>query len=95
MKFAYTSHFKFRAKERKIPLKLAKEVFDNADEWYFDDLRGHRIAIARVEFKGRARRIMLAYDIIGETIEFITIHAIREAEVKNKVNSGRWKHEEK
>ena len=89
MKFIYTSHFKFRAKQRKIALKLARKIFENADEYYFDNLRKHKIAIARLKFNRKVKTIMLSYDIIDETVEFITIHPIRDKEIENKVISGR------
>jgi len=54
----------------------------------------HHIAVCQMKFKNRVRNLMVAYDRIGDTIEFITAHVIREKEIKNKIKSGRWKHEQ-
>jgi len=93
MKFVYTSHFKFRAKQRRVPFKLAREIFANSKENYLDNLRGHHIKIAKMKFNKKVKTIMLSYDIMNKTIEFITIHPIRDKEVENKISSGRWKYE--
>lgn len=93
MRFAYTPHFKFRAKQRKISLILARKIYNQASSILFDKLRNHHIAIAKLKVRGKRRKLMLAYDKINDTIEFITVHIIREKEIKNKIISGRWKYE--
>ena len=93
MTFTYTTHFKFRAKQRKISLKLAREIYSQASTKLFDNLRNHHIAIAKLKVRGKRRKLMLAYDKINDMIEFITVHIIREKEIKNKIISGRWKYE--
>ncbi len=94
MKIAYRPHFKFRANQRKIDLDLTKRVYLRADNKFFDSLRKHHICLKKVKKEGQSVTLMLAYDKIGSTIEFITIHKIREKEIKNKVKSGRWIHED-
>ena len=94
MKFVYKSHFKFRARQRGISLQLIKEIYKKSSARYIDQLTDHHIVVCRITFQNRIRNLMVAYDRIGDTIEFVTTHVIREKEIKNKVNSGRWKHEQ-
>ena len=93
MRFTYTAHFKFRAKQRKISLILARKIYNQASSILFDKLRNYHIAIAELEVRGKRRKLMLAYDRINDMIEFITVHIIREKEIKNKIISGRWRYE--
>lgn len=94
MTLVYTNHLKTRLKERGINLSLVKEVFEKAGEWYWDRLRKHHIAIAYVSYKGKRRKVLAAYDKIGENIEVITLHPITEEQIGQRVASRRWKHEE-
>lgn len=94
VKFIFKPHFKFRAKQRGITLQLAQTIYNKAREKYYDNLREHHIAIAVIEFKGKTRRMMVVYDKINQTIEFITTHVIKEKEIENKVELGRWKYEQ-
>lgn len=57
-------------------------------------LRGHYVVLGSVRIKDRRRSLIVAYDKIGDRIEFITIHFIRDKEIANKINSGRWKNEQ-
>jgi len=59
MKFVYKSHFKFRAKQRGISLKLATEIYENASEKFYDVLREHHIVICRMKFRSRIRNLVL------------------------------------
>ena len=93
MKFAYRTHFKFRAKQRKIPVGFAKRVYNSADGYYIDKLRNRHIVVGSISFKNKMRTFAVVYDIIEETVEFITIHELSKRAIQNKLNSGRWQHE--
>ena len=94
MKFEYRPHFKFRAKQRGIDSSLAKKIFKKPSKRYRDTLRGHNIVLGSIMIRFRRRNLIVAYDKIGDSIEFITIHFIRDKEITNKINSGRWKDEQ-
>ncbi|MFQ6052303.1 MAG: hypothetical protein ACE5K4_11525 [Candidatus Hydrothermarchaeota archaeon] len=47
------------------------------------------IAVAKVEFKGKRREMMIAFDI-NDAVKIVTIHPIREKQKENRVKSGRW-----
>lgn len=94
VEFSFRPHFKFRAKQRGIDFDLAVRFYQKSEKRYWDNLRKHHVAIGTIKVDGRRRYLMLAYDKIGNEIEFITIHFIREREIQNKLNSGRWKNEQ-
>lgn len=94
MRFDFRPHFKFRAKQRGIDPDLAIKIYKKSTKRHWDILRKHHVVIGTIKIKDKRRHLMLAYDKIGNGIEFITIHFIREKEIKNKLNSGRWKNEQ-
>lgn len=93
MKLIYTDHLKTRLKHREIALNLVREIFDKSKEYYWDNLRHHRIVISTVNFKGKYRKVLAAYDTIKKGFEVITIHPITDEEIKKRLLSGRWSYE--
>jgi len=69
---------------------LVKEVLENAKEFYLDSSRGHMIAIAKVNYKGKLRKMLVSYDKISTQLEVITIHPISEKDIEQKIASKRW-----
>ncbi len=49
--------------------------------------------ISLVIYKGRQRKMLAAYDRIGEDIEVITVHPISDEQIQRRLSSGRWDHE--
>jgi hypothetical protein len=90
MNITYTKHLKFRLKEREISLKLVREIFDRAEEFYFDSWRKHFILVAKVDFNGKLRKMLVSYDKIGQKIEVITVHPISQKDIKQRIKSKRW-----
>lgn len=105
MNLKFTDHLKKRLAERKIPLKMARDIFNSPLEYYFDNLRNHHIVVNSVIYKGKHRKMLAAYDKqslpfsrekrkIQETAEVITTHPITDREIKQRLDLGRWIHEE-
>ena len=95
MKIVYRQHLKIRLKEREIPFDYPKQILESPEREYFDTQAARNIAIKNLLFKGLLRNIVIAYDIIDDRIEIVTIHVISDKEIKSKLESGRWeKHEE-
>ena len=90
MKIVYKPHLKIRLKQRKIPFNFPKQIIDSPGKIYFDTLANRNIAVKKILFQEKQRNIVVAYDIIEDTIEIVTIHIISEKEIENKVNLGRW-----
>lgn len=94
MRLIYTDHLKTRLKQRGIPIKIVKEIFGKNEEHHWDNLRNHYIVVSEVKYKGKYRKVLAAYDKIVGAKEVITIHPISDEEIKQRLNSGRWAHEE-
>ncbi len=90
MKLVYTNHLKTRLAQRGIAVAIVKEIFDKAQERYFDNLRKRHIVIARVRYEGKLRKVLAAYDKIGKIVEVITVHPISDKQITQRLNSGRW-----
>lgn len=90
MKIVYRPHLTRRLQERNIPISYPKKIFQAREEEYFDTITKHRIAIKKLFYAGRLRNMAISYDIIGESAEIITIHPIKQSEIQNKIEVGRW-----
>lgn len=94
MKIVYRPHLKIRLKQREIPFDYPKRIVEQPNQEYFDEFTKRNVAIKKLFLEEKMRNIVVAYDIIKNTIEIITIHVISDEEIGNKVRSGRWiKHE--
>jgi len=91
MKIVYRPHLEIRLKERKFPEDYPKKIVQEPEHRYVDKLTKHIIAIKQLHYAEKLRYIAVAYDIIDSVIEVITIHPVDEAEMRNKVRTGRWK----
>jgi hypothetical protein len=57
-----TSHLEFRLKKRGIPYDIPKRIYRDSNERYYDNIAGHKIAVSRLDYSGREREVMIAYD---------------------------------
>lgn len=95
MKIVYKPHLRIRLKQRKIPFSFPKQIIESPEQNYFDTLAKRNIAIKKLFFEDKMRNIVVAYDIIKNEIEIVTIHVISDKEIENKVRIGRWRKNEK
>lgn len=94
MKILLSSHLKIRLKERKIPQSYPRKIVTKPDSLFVDTITNHQIAVKKLEYNGKLRPMVVAYDIIESTVYIITIHPSSEEETNNKLRRGRWiKHE--
>lgn len=90
MKLILTDHLIGRLKLRNIPIKSVENIFKKTKEYYWDNLRRHHIIVSKITYKGKLRKMLAAYDTIGDEIEVVTTHPITNTEIKNRLISGRW-----
>lgn len=95
MKIVYKLHLKIRLKQREIPIDYPRQIIEFPEQEYFDTLAKRNIAIKKLYFEGKLRNIVVAYDIIKDRIEIVTVHIISSKEIENKVRVGRWRKYEK
>ncbi|WXG39383.1 MAG: hypothetical protein WED07_00875 [Candidatus Freyarchaeum deiterrae] len=86
----YSKHLLQRLEIRKFPQNLPRTVFLEAEKRFIDVVTGHRIAVKKMNYGGKERFIIVAYDILNKGIMIITCHPIEEKQVENRINSGRW-----
>lgn len=95
MKLILTDHLIGRLKLRNISIKSVENIFKKHEEFYWDSLRKHHIVVSKITYKGKLRKMLAAYDKIENNIEVVTAHPITDAEITNRLISGRWTYEEK
>lgn len=90
VKIILKGHLELRLVERQIPLDYPEKVILKPDHKFFDSQSLHEVAIKYLQYKDKLRPMMVAYDIIGQEFQIITIHPITDQEIKNKLERGRW-----
>lgn len=95
VKIILQPHLKIRLQQRKIPQNYPGKILAKPESQYFDSLTGHFIAVRRLKYNEKLRPMAVAYDIIDELIQVITIHPITDQEITNKVQRKRWTKDEK
>lgn len=86
---------KIRLKERNIPQDYPSKIVSSSDKKYFDTATNHKIAVKKLEYNGKVRPMAVAYDIIGNDLQIITVHPTTNQEIKNKLTRERWIKDEK
>lgn len=95
MKLLLRPHLIIRLKERNIPQDYPSKIVSDPDDKYFDTATSHQIAVKKLEYNEKTRSMAVAYDIIGEDLQIITIHPTTEQEIRNKLERKRWVKDEK
>jgi hypothetical protein len=67
-------------KLRDIPYAMPKEVYEGAEERYYDTSTSYYIAIKKLNYAGKIRTMAVTYNKHGNKIEIITIHPIKEGQ---------------
>jgi hypothetical protein len=91
MKFVHSAHFLQRNKIRNISENIAEKIFLEADGHYRDAQTKTHIAVKNMSYKNKQRDVGLVYTKLGDTVTFITIHPLKEHQLQNRIESGRWK----
>lgn len=95
MKIILRPHLKIRLEQRKIPQDYPNKIFTKPEFRYFDTLTDHLIAVKKLEYSKKVRLMVVAYDIISDEIQVITVHPITNQEINNRVRRKRWIKDEK
>ena len=86
----YTEHLKTRLKARNIPNHYPEEIFLHPETNFIDNIEGHIIAIKKLEYNGKVRDMMVAYDEANSEVSIITIHPISLEDINKRRRTGRW-----
>lgn len=90
MKITLQPHLKIRLIQRKIPQNYPSKVLAKPESEYFDTLTKHSIAVRQLKYNEKLRSMVVAYDIIEEIIQVITIYPISNQEIENRIQRKRW-----
>lgn len=90
MRIILKPHLKIRLKQRLISQTYPRKILTQADNEYYDPLTNHHIAIKKLAYNKKLRPMVIAYDIIGEEIQVITVYPTTKQEIKNRVQKRRW-----
>jgi hypothetical protein len=89
-KVIYTSHLEFRLEKRQISADIPSRIYRDSKERYYDSATGHTIAIGRLDYSGREREVMIAYDEFEDRIEIVTVHPLKWVQKQQRIKSKRW-----
>jgi len=90
MKIILKPHLKIRLEGRQIPLNYPNKILSKPDNQYFDTATKHMIAVRKLEYKEKVRPMVVAYDIIENGTEVVTIYPSNEQEINNRIKNKRW-----
>ncbi|MCL4366226.1 hypothetical protein M1437_03295 [Patescibacteria group bacterium] len=90
VKIVLQPHLKIRLEQREIPQNYPSKILIKPDTKYFDNLTGHFIAVRKLLYNKKLRLMAVAYDIISDEIQIITIHPISRQEIINKLFNWWW-----
>lgn len=95
MRIILQPHLKIRLKQREIPKTYPMEILTKPESRFFDILTEHSIVVRKLKYNEKLRPMVVAYDIINNEIQIITVHPITDQEIKNRVKRKRWIKNEK
>jgi hypothetical protein len=82
-------------KVRKIPEGLPKNVWEEAEERYFDTKTSYQIAVKKIDYKGKQREMIVVYDEKGYEVWIVTVHPLKSYEKQARIKSGSGREYEK
>ena len=89
-RISYTAHLEFRLKIREIPYDLPNEIYQKAEERYFDNATGKFVAVSSAKYKNKVREFAVAYEEKGDEVQLITIHPLKTYQKFSRIQSKRW-----
>ncbi|MGH9855316.1 MAG: hypothetical protein ACREBD_36235 [Blastocatellia bacterium] len=85
----WTEYLQYRAGLRGFDLAKLEHIIRHSSERYFDTETGRPIVVGRHD----RRLLMIPYDVEGETITPVTVHAIARQQIRFRLRTGRFTHE--
>jgi len=89
MKIIWSEYIRHRAESRKFDLGKIEEILRYSAERYFDTVTNRLIAVGRHD----ERLIMIPYEVHGDTIRPITVHAVTRQQINFRIKTGRFSNE--
>lgn len=90
MKIIITKHALQRLKIRKITKKMVKEIIDDPEEEYYDNIQQSCIAIKSMLYGGKIKKISVYFHYEDLNVKIHTVHPERKQEINNRLKNGRY-----
>lgn len=94
MEIKYSDHLQFKIRVRRISEGIPGRIYRESTQRYYNHHTLRHIAVMQVYYQRRRTLMMIAYDQHPDHVEIITIHPIARQQVQDRLNSGRWTHEQ-
>ena len=89
LSIVWTEYLQYRAALRGYDLAKLERVIRHSNERYFDTETGRTIVVGR-----HARQlVMIPYEVDGDVITPVTVHAITRQQIRFRLRTGRFTHE--
>ncbi len=85
----WTDYLKYRAAQRGFDLKGLQDILLHSSERYLDSETGRSIVVGS---HGR-KLVMIPYEIKGDSVVPVTVHATTRQQIRFRVRSGRFTRE--
>lgn len=85
----WTEYLQYRAALRGFDLEKLEYVIRHSSERYFDTETGRPVVVGRHD----QLLVIMPYDVAGETITPVTVHAITRQQIRFRLRTGRFTHE--
>jgi len=85
----WTDYLRYRASLRGFDLAKLEDILLHSSERYFDTETGRSIVVGR---HGR-KLVMIPYEIKGDSVVPVTVHATTHQQIQFRVRTGRFIHE--
>jgi hypothetical protein len=85
----WTEYLKYRAALRGFDLAKLEYIIRHSSERYLDTETGRTVVVGRHD----RQLIMIPYEIKGDAIAPVTVHAITRQQIRFRLRTGRLTHE--
>lgn len=85
----WTEYLQYRAELRNFDLTILEHIILHSSERYFDTETGRTIVVGR----HNRHLVMIPYEVDGDIITPVTVHAITRQQIRFRLRAGRFTHE--
>jgi hypothetical protein len=85
----WTEYLQYRAELRGFDLVKLERIIRHSGERYFDTQTRLAVVVGRHD----RQLVMIPYEVSGDTITPVTVHAINRQQIRFRLRTGRLTHE--
>ena len=89
LSIVWTDYFQYRAALRGFDLAELEHIIRHSSERYLDTETGRSMVVGR----HNRQLVMIPYQVAGENITPVTVHAITRQQLRFRLRTGRFTHE--